>query len=68
LRIHPAPYESRLILSGESSKFSLMLVTTPLTGEYNSETVLTASISPNGSPATTLSPISGNSKKIISPS
>ena len=45
-----------------------MLVTTPLTGEYNSETVLTASISPNDSPATTLSPISGNSKKIISPS
>ena len=37
----------------------------PFIGAYNSDTVLTASISPNGSPETIFCPTSGNSKNII---
>src|SRR5690606_15250168 len=63
----PSPYGSLLITSGASVTASLTAVTSPSTGANSSETLLVDSISPNGSPAVTVVPVSGRSTNTTSP-
>src|SRR5665811_2366896 len=53
--------------AGDELRASLIAVTVPLTGEYNSLTALEDSSSPHTSPAVTLSPTDGNSTNTTSP-
>src|SRR5699024_4552386 len=66
--IHACSYGDSFTYSGLSSSSSFTSSTLPLIGAYNSETVLTDSTLPNGSPAVMSSPSSGSSTNTISPS
>ena len=66
--INHASYGALLIVSGASRSSSLISSTSPVTGEYTSDTAFTDSTSPNTSPASTLSPASGRFTNTRSPS
>src|SRR5690625_3915145 len=66
--IQACSYGESFTYSGLSSISSFTSTTVPLTGAYNSDTVLTDSTLPNGSSTSIVSPTSGNSTNTISPS
>src|SRR5919202_57424 len=66
--IHPAVYGSSLTACGWSTSAELTSTTSPDTGAYRSEAVLTDSMTPNALPASTRSPTLGSSTYTMSPS